>query len=129
MCTPTNAFEAKKLGWHMVCVLPTDHLDPLDIVERIERRADYSAHLSFTYNDATLMKTQLAVWVKISWSKQVRNLLLHTFARGNPVLDRFIREVIGENMPGLVLTKDPADKAHSRALTQLIGQIGPMEDD
>ena len=125
MCTPTNAFEAKKLGWHMVCVL----LDPLDIVERIERRADYSAHLSFTYNDATLMKTQLAVWVKISWSKQVRNLLLHTFARGNPVLDRFIREVIGENMPGLVLTKDPADKAHSRALTQLIGQIGPMEDD
>jgi hypothetical protein len=113
----------------MVCVLPTSKLNPHDIVKRIERKADVCARLSFTYKNAPLHLEQTALWVKISWSKELRNLLLHAFVRGNPVLDRFIREIMAEFMPGLVLTKDPADKAHSRALAQLIGHIGPMEDD
>ncbi len=122
---PTGAKEALRQGWQMVCVLPTEPLDPPDILEQIICCADQTAFLPFTYKGKTLIEPQQALWVKLVWSKRLRNLLLITFALGNPILDRFIREVVGENMPGLILTKDPGSKKHAQELAALLDQIDP----
>ena len=128
MTVPSCAEEALSMGWRMVCVLPTALLKPPHVLELIKRRSIEVAYFKFTRKGKPLKRGQNALWVKISWSKKVRNLLLHTYCNGNPTLDQFVKDIVGDCMPEIELVKGKSSLARARNLHDLLRTIGPMEE-
>lgn len=113
---PNNTEDALEQGWVMVCVTPTP-LHPPQVLEAILKHfAQVQREVNFTYTGARLDDVQKAVWGKgFQWSTDSLELLMLVYdTKGNEVLKRVIKHLIGSRYPGMGIKTGSDRRAKAR---------------